>query len=155
MKQILFIAGVFFALTVVSAGADVYSWTDENGVKHYGNVDVSSDAENMKKSAEIKTKPKAPGTGSSPPQSAGFKGPVNTLMKQMQNDPEIMKIILSLQNDPAFANFLTDPAIMKSVQNGDIGALIANPKILKLMNNPKVREINEKMTNKNKNKAVK
>ena len=70
---------------------------------------------------------------------------VQALQKSMMNDKEIMNMILSLQNDPAFQEILKDPAIINAVNSGDINTLMSNPKFMKLLTNPKFQEIKKKI----------
>ena len=67
------------------------------------------------------------------------------LVKEMQGNEDIMPLIRALQDDPELQALVNDPAVMKAISAGDLGALTANPKIMKLMKNPKVQEIQKKM----------
>ena len=51
------------------------------------------------------------------------------LQAQLAQDPEAMKSILSLQNDPQIQALLNDPQIMQAIQRGDYPSLLNNPKI--------------------------
>ena len=77
--------------------------------------------------------------------SQGAGGEARALQDKMMNDQEIMSLIQSLQNDPEFKKILEDPDILKSVNAGDISALMANPKFTKLLNNSTVQEIQKKV----------
>ncbi len=81
-----------------------------------------------------------PGSG-----KAATEGGVKDLQQKMMSDKEIMGLIESLQNDPDFKKILEDPEIMKAVQEGNIPALTADPRIMQLLNNPTVREIEKKV----------
>jgi len=70
---------------------------------------------------------------------------VQGLVNEMQGNEEIMPLIRALQDDPEMQALVNDPAVMKAISAGDLGALTANPKIMKLMKNPKVQEIQKKM----------
>lgn len=67
------------------------------------------------------------------------------LQQRMLNDPGIMALIMSLQNDPEMQALLSDPAVANAVQSGDLSALTSNPKVLQLLNKPQVKEIEQKM----------
>ena len=67
------------------------------------------------------------------------------LRKSMTANPEIMNMILSLQNNPDFQAVLKDKAIMEAVNAGDIQALLSNPKFMKLLNSPVVQDIGRKV----------
>ena len=66
---------------------------------------------------------------------------LNQLQSTLQADPEAMKLITGLQNDPDVQAILSDPKIMNAIKSGDYAALINNPKFKKLMNNPKIKQI--------------
>jgi len=76
-------------------------------------------------------------TGSSPSTNDEIK----SLQKTMMNDQQIMNMIISLQNDPAFQEILKDPGIMDAVNSGDISTLMSNPKFMNLLKNITVQEI--------------
>jgi len=76
-------------------------------------------------------------------------GQVKDLERSMLSDPEIMKRILSLKDDPEFMKIMQDPEIMKAVQAGDVSALKSNPKFMQLLNNKNVQAIQEKVLEKN------
>jgi len=71
-------------------------------------------------------------------------GAIQSLQGRMMSDQEIMGLVQSLQNDPEFKKIMEDPEIMKAVSEGDIPALMANPKFTKLLNNSTVQEIQKK-----------
>ena len=71
-------------------------------------------------------------------------GELMSMQEQLARDPEIMRLIKSLQQDPQFQAILADPQLMQSVMAGDIQALINNPEFNALMNNPAIRQIQEK-----------
>ncbi len=72
---------------------------------------------------------------------------VQELQKQMLGDPGIMALVTALQDDPEMQALLNDPKIVAAVQAGDIGALLADPRVMKLLDNPRVREIGERLNN--------
>ena len=80
----------------------------------------------------------APGTAGDP------AGQIKSLQDKMLNDPEIIQMIQSLQNDPDFQKILRDPEILKAVQNGDLPTLMANPQFMGLLNKQTVQEIKNK-----------
>jgi hypothetical protein len=71
---------------------------------------------------------------------------IQILQQSMMSDPEIMKMIMSLQNDPNFQEVLKDPDILKAVNSGDIDSLLSNPKFIRLLNSPAIQEIGSKIT---------
>ena len=60
---------------------------------------------------------------------------------QLTQDPEAMKSILSLQDDPQIQALLKDPQIMQAIQRGDYASLLNNPKIQALDNNPQLKNV--------------
>lgn len=63
------------------------------------------------------------------------------LQVQLAQNPEAMKSILSLQNDPQIQALLNDPQIMQAIQRGDYASLLDNPKIQALDNNPQLKSV--------------
>jgi hypothetical protein len=80
----------------------------------------------------------------SPAGSANIK--LNQLQATLKANPETMKLIAGLQNDPDIQAALSDPKIMKAIRSGDYTALANNPKFQKLMNNPKMKQITDSVT---------
>ena len=74
-------------------------------------------------------RPRSASQGAGASQGSGSE--VRSLQNKMMNDQEVMGMIQSLQNDPEFKKLLEDPDIMKAVSEGDIPALMANPKFTK------------------------
>lgn len=68
-----------------------------------------------------------------------------SLQHRMMSDQEIMGMIQSLQDDPAFKKLLEDPEMLKAVSAGDVAALAANSNFMKLLDNPTVKEIHRKV----------
>jgi hypothetical protein len=71
---------------------------------------------------------------------------VQVLQQLLMGDPEILRMILSLLNDPDIQRILEDPSIIEAASKGDIEALSSNPEFLKLLNNRTIQEITEKIT---------
>ena len=67
------------------------------------------------------------------------------IQKSIANNKQIMSTIKSLQTNPAIQNILSNPALMRSIQAGDINALSTDPNIQKLMNNPKIKNITNQL----------
>ena len=80
---------------------------------------------------------------SAPPPAASTtpNAPISGLQQTLLGNPEIMTMILSLQDNPAMQAILADPAVMQAVNAGDLNAVLAHPKFLELLNDPTVREI--------------
>lgn len=77
--------------------------------------------------------------------TADVKSEVESLQEMMKNNPEIMEMIQSLQNDPEFQKALQDPSILNAVNSGDIAALMSNPQFMKLLENSTVQKIEKKV----------
>ena len=71
---------------------------------------------------------------------------VKSVQQMMIGDADIMSLVKSLQSDPDFQEILRDPEVMKAVQTGDIGALMANPKFMQLLNKQAVQQIKNKIS---------
>ena len=70
------------------------------------------------------------------------QGPdLDATKSRIAGDPNLLALVLALQNDPDVLAVLEDPAIMKAVAAGDYAALMNDPKIVALMQNEKVRKI--------------
>jgi hypothetical protein len=75
--------------------------------------------------------------------AASLGGGSNNAIAGMQGallaDPTSRQQVLSLQDDPQVKAILDDPATMRAVQSGDLGALMNDPKLRALLDNPTVR----------------
>jgi hypothetical protein len=61
------------------------------------------------------------------------------------SNPEIMKEVAALAQDPQILYLLNDPAMLQAVQNKDPQAMQQNPRTYELMNNPKMQELIRKI----------
>ena len=66
---------------------------------------------------------------------------IQQVQQRLAQDPEAMKAILSLQDDPQIQAILNDPAIMQAIEKGDYTSLLDNDKIKALESNPKLNEL--------------
>ena len=144
--------GIIFVLSGPEAEAEMYACPDGSGSVEYTNAWHSGCQEMVIGGTE--TKPEPPPSSSSTQGGSGAAGTISgnyvssevTRMRQtMLSDPEIMDLLLSLQNDPDLIKILQDPAIMRAVSSGNISALESNPAFMKLMNNKKIQQIEQKM----------
>jgi hypothetical protein len=85
----------------------------------------------------------APAPGVGPPESAALSGSLDAqaVQSRILQDPQLLSMLLALQNDPDVLAVLADPEITKEIAAGDFAALMDNPKMIALMNNEKLREI--------------
>jgi len=70
---------------------------------------------------------------------------IQAIQKRIAEDPELMNSIRSLQDDPQVQKAMQDPKVIEAFNAGDLGALMADPKILELLNNPKINDIQKKV----------
>jgi hypothetical protein len=63
------------------------------------------------------------------------------LQSSLAQDPATLQSIMSLQSDPQIQAVVSDPAIMKAIQEGDFTSLLNNPKIQALENNEHVKQL--------------
>ena len=66
---------------------------------------------------------------------------VHALQQFMLGDPEIIRMIFALMNDPDVRGILEDPSIIEAVNTGNVEALTSNPKFMKLLENPTIQDI--------------
>jgi hypothetical protein len=151
MKKVFLI----FLLATTVAHAEIYKWTDQEGVIHFtdslGAVpdnyrNTTQPIEMDTKENTIKNKEASP---IEPPQNSSNNGSiapaVDNLKKQMMKDEGIMALIREMQTDQELQVLLNNPEIMSAIQAGDINTLINNPDFLKILNNPRVKEIERKL----------
>ena len=74
---------------------------------------------------------------------------VQKLEPAITGNPDIMKAIPGLLASPDFQDILNDSEIQKAAKSMDIKALMANEKFVKAANNPAVKEIGQKLKEKN------
>jgi len=79
------------------------------------------------------------------PPAAGNAG-ASSMQSALMADPASREQVLSLQDDAQVQAILNDSATMRAVQAGDLGALMADPKIQALSQNPTVRGLVEQQT---------
>jgi len=145
---------VFMLITAV-AHAETYKWTDKDGTVHFSESlgEVPPDYRNSVKSIGVDlnattNKNRAVSTAG-PRQGADGYGTVapkvEELRERMLNDEGTMGLIRAMQNDPDMQTLLSDPAILRAIQEMDINTLINNPSFMKILNNPRVQEIEKRM----------
>ncbi len=70
---------------------------------------------------------------------------VGAIQRRLLEDPEAAERVRQLGEDPLVQSILDDAATMKAVREGDLGALMADPKIRALMAHPGVRELSREL----------
>jgi hypothetical protein len=63
------------------------------------------------------------------------------LQMRLAQDPAAMQSIMSLQSDPQIQAILSDPVIIKAIQEGDFMSLLGNAKIQALESNEHLRQL--------------
>jgi len=68
-------------------------------------------------------------------------GDIHQLQTRLAQDPATMQSIMSLQSDPQIQAVLSDPAIVKAIQDGDYMSLLGNAKIQALESNEHLKQL--------------
>jgi hypothetical protein len=66
---------------------------------------------------------------------------IQQLQASLAQDPTAVQAIMNLQSDPQIQAVLSDPAIMKAIQDGDYTSLLGNPKIQALESNEQLKQL--------------
>jgi hypothetical protein len=86
----------------------------------------------------------ATGSSAKPPaHDDALASDIQQMQTRMAQDPAAMQSIMSLQSDPQIQAVLSDPAIMKAIQEGDYMSLLSNPKIQALQSNEHLKRLLE------------
>ena len=70
---------------------------------------------------------------------------IQDLQKSMTQNPQIMEMIQTLQNDPEIQSLIQDKGIMDAVTAGDINTLMSNPEFIKIFENPSIQQIQKEV----------
>jgi hypothetical protein len=81
------------------------------------------------------TPPAAPAAPSGPAGSAA------AIQQQILGNPEALRSIEALKDDPELQQILKDPALMKSIAEGNVEAVQSDPRIQRLLANPTIQGI--------------
>jgi hypothetical protein len=79
--------------------------------------------------------------GKSSARDDGVTRDIQDLQTRLAQDPATMQSIMNLQSDPQIQAVLSDPAIVKAVQEGDFMSLLTNPKIQALESNEHLKQL--------------
>jgi hypothetical protein len=63
------------------------------------------------------------------------------LQSLILSDPNILTIVMSLQNDPQLLSIINDPVTMRAITAGDLESLRNNPKILELEGHQTIQQL--------------
>jgi hypothetical protein len=77
----------------------------------------------------------------SPPHDDAITHQFQQLQSTLTQDPASVQSIMSLQSDPQIQAVLSDPAIMKAIQEGDFTSLLGNPKIQALESDEHLKQV--------------
>ncbi len=99
------------------------------------------------------TDPNAPNTATQPAQQENsqanapvdYNAKIHEVQSQIMADPEVMKDITAMAQDPQIMAILSDPAIMAAAKSGNPMAVQSNPHTQELLNNPKMQELIRKI----------
>jgi hypothetical protein len=70
---------------------------------------------------------------------------IQGLQQQMLGNPSIMSMIQALQQNSVMQDILSDPGIQQALNSGDIGALLAHPKLQRLLHDETMQQIMREM----------
>jgi hypothetical protein len=76
---------------------------------------------------------------------AKYTADMNQMQSQIMADPDLMKEIAALADDPQILMLLNDPAMLQAIQNKDPQSMQSNPRTYELMNHPKMRALIDKI----------
>jgi hypothetical protein len=80
-------------------------------------------------------------SGKSPPHDEALTRDIQQLQATLAQDPTAVQAIMNLQSDPQIQAVLSDPAIVKAIQEGDYTSLLGNPKIQALESNEHLQQL--------------
>lgn len=104
-----------------------------------------SDYAPTRNSASIPTLSSSPQNQEVPSPSPMNPKLIKTIQDTMMEDPEIMGILHTLQNDPQLMRALQDPEIVKLIQKGDLEAINKHPTFKMLESNKQIQDILKRM----------
>jgi len=76
---------------------------------------------------------------------ASYGDDIDALQRQMVGNPDLMQMIVGLQNDPALQRAMANPELMALISSGNIDALRQHPSFLELMGHPGIRGVVEQL----------
>ena len=63
------------------------------------------------------------------------------IQKDIMSNPNMMKSITSMQQDPQVMKLIQDPTFANALKSGDINKIMNSPNFKKLLQNPNLRNI--------------
>ena len=85
-------------------------------------------------------------SGKSTPHDDALSRDIQQQTTRLAQDPAAMQSIMSLQSDPQIQAILSDPAIVKAIQDGDYMSLLGNAKIQALESNEHLKQLLQQQT---------
>ncbi len=73
---------------------------------------------------------------------------VQALQDTIMSQPDLMTMIMALQNDPDIRMALQDSKVMNAIMSGNIDALMDNPTFQRILENPRVQAISREIERK-------
>ena len=101
-----------------------------------GTIELAESKIKLIRSASANT-----GSAGNPANPGVSQSNVKAMQQQLMSNPDIMRLITSLQSDPQIQSMLSDSKIMQSVMAGDVDSLMNNPDFKSLLDNPTVMDI--------------
>jgi hypothetical protein len=80
-------------------------------------------------------------SGKAPAHDDTLAPDIQQLQTRLAQDPAAMQSIMSLQSDPQIQAILSDPGIVKAIQEGDYMSLLSNPKIQALESDEHLKQV--------------
>jgi hypothetical protein len=88
--------------------------------------------------------PEGANPSAAPTESAGTgdrQGELAAIQQRLVGDPDTLKAIMSLQDDPQIRAALADPGFAQLILSGNVAALRSDPRFQKLMEHPGIKGI--------------
>jgi len=82
--------------------------------------------------------------GNEPNETTPGAQKIDQMQGRMLNDPETVRLIEELQNNPSVQKILQDEELMKAIEQGNLNRVGEDPKIKALMNDKTIEKIIEK-----------
>lgn len=83
-----------------------------------------------------------------PPPAPALSAPaqLDAVQERIAADPALMQDITALQDVPEIQALLEDPEVMNAIRDGNLEALVGNPKLARLAADPRVQAIVRKLS---------
>ncbi len=105
---------------------------------------VSLSEEKVRSIQPVETSNSKAANGIEPKEQTPGAQKIDQMQDRMLNDPETVRLIQELENNPSVQQILQDEELMQAIAQGNLNRLGQDPKIKNLMNNKTVGKIIEK-----------